>query len=149
MKLIKRNTEPAVGFDSMLDHFFTDNFLNWPAVNSSFHRGHQPSYNIKEDNDHWEVDLAVPGMRKEDFKIDLDKDVLSISTEKSESREEQKDNYKVKQFGHMKFTKTFRLPENMVNEDDISASYNDGVLHITLPKREELKSKVKREISIG
>lgn len=148
MKLIKRTTEPGTGFDSMLDHFFNDTFLNWPAT-PSVNWNKQPAYNILEEDDHWQLELAVPGMDKSDFKIDLENDMLTISTAKSESKEENTDNYKVRQFGYASFTKSFKLPENMVNEEEISASYKDGVLHISLPKRDEAKSNLKRAISIG
>jgi HSP20 family protein len=148
MKLIKRNTEPSTGFDSMLDHFFNDTFLNWPAAPTS-NWGKQPAYNIKEEDDHWHVELAVPGMEKSDFKINLENDTLTISTSKSESKHESTDNYKVRQFGYASFTKSFRLPENMINEDEISANYKDGVLYISLPKRDEAKANLKREITIA
>ena len=148
MKLIKRTTEPSTGFDSMLDHFFNDSFLNWPVTTSSNWRN-QPAYNIKEEDDRWHVELAVPGMDKNDFKIDLENDMLSISTSKSESKHETTDNYKVRQFGYTSFTKSFRLPENMVNEEEISANYKDGVLHISLPKRDDAKTNLKREITVA
>lgn len=148
MKLIKRTTEPGHGFDSMLDHFFNDTFLNWPA-SPSVNWNRQPAYNIVEEDDHWRVELAAPGMEKDDFRIDLENDMLTISTGKSESRNESNDKYKVRQFGYTSFTRSFRLPENMVNEEEISAIYKNGVLHINLPKREEAKTNLKREITVG
>lgn len=149
MKLIKRNTEPSTGFDSMLDHFFNDSFLNWPMAPGQVRWGNQPAYNIKETDDHWMIEMAVPGMEKSDFKIDLEQDTLKISTQKTESKDESHENYKVRQFGYTAFTKSFRLPENMVNEEEISASYQDGVLHVELPKREESKASLRREITVG
>lgn len=149
MKLIKRTNEPTSGFDSMLDHFFNDSFLNWPSTPALTNGGSQPAYNIKEEDDHWHLELAVPGMKKSDFKIDLEKDLLTVSTVKTETEEKTNDHYTFRQFGRLSFSKSFRLRDNMVNEEEISASYEDGILHITLPKREEAKANVKREISVG
>ena len=148
MKLIKRTHEPRTGFDSMLDHFFNDTFLDWPAGNTTKWKSH-PAYNIKEEDHQWQLELAVPGMKKEDFKIDLDKDMLTVSTSKTESKEQSGDHYKVRQFGYTSFSKSFKLPENAINEDEIKATYTDGVLIIALPKREDAKANLKREISVG
>lgn len=149
MKLIKRTADPATGFDSMLDHFFNDSFLNWPVNARPGYPRNTPAYNIRENEDRWDLELAVPGMNKEDFKIDLENDMLTVSSSKNETREQNTENYKVRQFGYTSFSKSFRLPENMVNEDEIVANYKDGVLHISLPKREEVKTNMKREISIA
>ena len=149
MKLIKRTTEPNTEYNSILDHFFNDSFLNWPATPTHNHRSGQPAYNIKEEDGHWHLEIASPGMAKEDFKINLNQDMLIVSTSKTELKDEAKDKYKVRQFGRMQFNKSFKLPENMVNEEDITASYKDGILHISLPKREDAKTNLRREISVG
>lgn len=148
MKLIKRTTEPVSGFDYMLDHFFSDNFINWPA-SPTVNWNKQPAYNIVEDDHYWRVEMAVPGMEKSDFKIGLENDILTISTAHSESQNETNDHYKIRQFGYTSFTRSFRLPENMVKEEGVSANYKNGVLHISIPKREEAKSNLKREITVG
>ncbi len=149
MKLIKRTPETSTGLDSMLDHFFNDSFLSWPASPLTKRWSNQPAYNIKEEEDNWQIELAAPGMAKDDFKIDLEHDMLTIATTKTESKQEETDNYKIRQFGQISFSKSFRLPENMVVEEDIKATYHDGILYVTLPKREDAKTSVRREITVG
>jgi len=107
-----------------------------------------PKVNIKESDEAFLLELAVPGLKKSDFKLDLDNDVLSVSAEINEEKDYKEGHYKRKEFGYSSFKRTFTLPET-VDEDKISASYKDGILSIQLPKKEEAKKKPIRSIKIS
>lgn len=107
-----------------------------------------PKVNIKENAEAFTVELAVPGFKKSDFKLDLDNDVLSISTETKDEKEHKDDNYTRREFGYSSFKRTFTLPDS-VDDEAINASYKDGVLSILLPKKEEAKQKPVRSIKIS
>lgn len=107
-----------------------------------------PKVNIKETADAYFVEMAVPGLNKSDFQIDLENQVLSIATEVEEENEESNENYTRKEFGYSSFKRSFTLPET-VDEGKIKATYNEGILNIHLPKREEAKQKPPRNIKIS
>ena len=121
-----------------------------PSVfNSNFNTGITlPKVNIKETSDAYIVEMAVPGLKKSDFHLDLDNQVLSISTETKEENEHQDENYTRREFGYSSFKRTFNLPES-VNDEKINANYKDGILSILLPKKEEAKQKPPRTIKIS
>ncbi|WP_179353519.1 Hsp20/alpha crystallin family protein [Winogradskyella vidalii] len=126
-------------FNRDLPSVFTSNFN--PGISL-------PKVNIKENADSYRVEMAVPGLKKSDFQIDLDNQVLSISTTKKEESEEAKENFTRREFGYASFKRTFSLPET-VAEDKIEASYNEGILSIHLPKKEAAKQKPARRIKIS
>jgi len=107
-----------------------------------------PAVNIREDDEKYSLELAVPGMDRKDLKIDINEDVLTISSESKHESEENRDGYKRKEFSYSSFCRSFYIPEN-VNRDKIEASYKDGILTVGLPKQEEEKSKITRQISIS
>jgi HSP20 family protein len=107
-----------------------------------------PAVNIKENEKSFMLELAVPGMDKKDLKIDINEDVLTISSESKNETEEEKDGYKRKEFSYSSFCRSFFIPEN-VNREKIVASYKDGILNVELPKMEEEKSKITRQIRIS
>ncbi|AJR02934.1 Hsp20/alpha crystallin family protein [Siansivirga zeaxanthinifaciens] len=121
-----------------------------PSVfTSNFNKGITlPQVNIKETADAYIVDMAVPGLKKSDFHIDLDNQLLSISTEIKEENEQKDANYTRREYGYSSFKRTFTLPET-VNEEKINATYKDGILSILLPKKEEAKQKPARTIQIS
>ncbi|MBW8201994.1 Hsp20/alpha crystallin family protein [Flagellimonas abyssi] len=129
-----------------------DNFFNadLPSVfTSNFNTGITlPQVNIKETADAYWVEMAVPGMKKSDFHIDLDNHLLSISTEVKQEEENKEENYTRREFGYSSFRRTFTLPES-VDDSKINASYNDGILSIHLPKKEEARQKPARTIKIS
>jgi HSP20 family protein len=92
--------------------------------------------------------MAVPGLKKSDFQIELDNQVLSISTETKEEQENQEENYTRREFGYASFKRSFTLPES-VDEEKINASYSEGILNIHLPKKEEAKQRPARSIKIS
>jgi HSP20 family protein len=106
-----------------------------------------PKVNIKETPDAFVVDMAVPGMKKSDFHIDLENQTLCISTELNEENEHTEENYTRREFGYASFKRTFSLPDS-VNDEKIDAKYLDGILSILLPKKEEAKQKPPRTINI-
>lgn len=144
------NTNSNQNFQTW-SNWFDDLFnRDLPSVlTSNFNTGITlPKVNIKETADAYMVDMAVPGLKKSDFKIDLENQALSISTELKEEHEQKEENYTRREFGYSSFKRTFSLPET-VDEDKIKASYNDGILSVHLPKKEEAKQKPARTIKIS
>jgi HSP20 family protein len=106
-----------------------------------------PKVNIRENNDSYIVEMAVPGMKKSDFEISIDNKMLFISAEVETKNEENSDEYSVREFGYSSFKRTFTLPET-IDEAKINASYTDGILNVMIPKRDEAKQKPPRTIKI-
>lgn len=106
-----------------------------------------PAVNIAERKDKYEVSLAVPGMKKDDFKIDVDGNMLSISSEKEEKTEEKDKKFTRKEYNYSSFSRSFSLPEE-VNQDKIEAKYEEGVLKISLPRREEALKPTAKKIAV-
>lgn len=97
-----------------------------------------PAVNITENHNHYNVSLAAPGLKKEDFKIDLDGNMLTISAEKEEKHEEKDEKFNRKEYSYTSFSRSFTLPED-VKQDAIDARYENGILNIKLNRKEELK----------
>lgn len=106
-----------------------------------------PAVNITEHKDEYQVSLAVPGMKKDDFKIDLDGNMLTISSEKEESKEEKEKKFTRKEYNYSSFSRSFTLPEE-INQEKIEARYEDGVLKIALPRKEEAKKIYAKHIDV-
>ncbi len=144
------NTNSNTNFPT-LSNWLDDVFnRDLPSVfNSNFNTGMTlPKVNIKETAEAFMVEVAVPGLKKSDFQIDLDNQVLSISTETKEENEHKEENYTRREFGYSSFKRTFNLPES-VNDEKINANYKEGILSILLPKKEEAKQKPVRSIKIS
>jgi HSP20 family protein len=148
--IIKKNRNFFPSFSRFWDDddLFNRNMSNWGLSNYSDTT--LPAVNIRETKDSYEVEMAAPGMKKEDFKVELDRNILTISSEKSEEHEEQgeEEKYSRKEFSYQSFQRSFNLPKEVVDEDKIEARYREGVLHLTIPKREEAKQKPPRKIEI-
>ena len=127
-----------------MSNLFDDNFF--PVLQSRSNS--MPAVNIRENEKSYILDLAVPGLDKKDLKIDINEDVLTISSESKHETEENKEGYKRKEFSYSSFCRSFYIPEN-VSRDKIEANYKDGILTVGLPKQEEEKSKISRQISIS
>ena len=129
----------AVTKVGMLPTVFDDFFKPW---NEWFDNGGSlmgrmmtvPAVNIVEDKNDYKVSLAVPGMKKDDFNIDVEGNMLTISSEKEESKEEKDEKYNRKEYSYSSFSRSFTLPEE-VNKEKIEAKYEDGVLKLMLPKK--------------
>jgi len=140
MNLIKRNTVP---FPSIIDELLKPDWLGGiQNVNTNV-----PAVNIKETDSSFGIELAAPGKKKDDFNIEIDHNVLTISSEEKVEKEESEGKYTRREFSYASFRRAFTLPET-VNTDHINASYENGVLHVALPKREEALPKPKRLIAI-
>jgi HSP20 family protein len=150
MTLIKRNGNSLNSFPALFDDFFNRDLFNWGTSNFSNTNTTIPAVNIKETSDNYEVQVAAPGMTKKDFKIELDGNMLTISSEKSDERQEgEEGNYSRKEFSYQSFQITFNLPKEVVDAEKIQAKYNDGVLHLLIPKKEEAKQRPPRLIQIS
>jgi len=138
MNLMKWNQQPMLSdiFDDLERRFYS------PFRNDGF----IPAANIKENEKSFDIEIAVPGMKKEDFKINLENNVLTISSEKEEEKNEEKKNYTRKEFVYGSFSRSFTLPK-IVETEQINAVYENGILNIQLPKKEE--AKVSKEIAIA
>jgi HSP20 family protein len=149
MSLIKRNGLLPETFPALFDDFFGRELFNWGNNNYSSTSTTVPAVNIRETNDNFEVEMAAPGMQKGDFQIQLDGSTLTISSQRQHQDESSQNGYSRKEFSYQSFQRTFVLPKDVVNEDAIAARYENGVLHLTIPKREEVKQKPPRLIEIG
>jgi len=107
-----------------------------------------PPVNIQETETGFELELSVPGRKKEDFNVEIDEQILTITSETKKEEEVKEENYTRKEFSYSSFKRSFTLPVT-VNEEGIKASYENGILRFTLPKTEEALPKPKRLIEIG
>jgi HSP20 family protein len=123
-------------------NLFDDDFF--PVVPSR--STSMPAVNIKEDEKRFTLDLAVPGIDKKDLKIEISDDIITISSE--QEKEENGDDFKRREFSYTSFCRSFYLPEN-VNKEKIEANYKDGILSVVLPKEEEEKTKLSKQIKIS
>lgn len=141
--LVSRSINP------LFDDFFTKDIFDWsdrslPVVGTNL-----PSVNLKETDTKLEIEMAAPGLKKEDFKVEIDNNMLVISSEKQEEKEEssKKDNYIRKEFNYQSFYRTFSLPD-YADESKIEANYKDGILHVIVAKKEGAKRKAMKTIPI-
>ncbi len=132
----------------VLPNVFNDFFRDWSSTNFSDTNTTLPAVNIKENENDFIVDVAVPGMDKKDFKIDLDDDILTISSEKKIDNDTSDENYTRKEYSYMSFKRSFTLPKGVVDRDNINATYKNGELKITIPKLEEAKPKPLKLIEV-
>ena len=145
--LIKRNDSyPA--FSNLFGDFFDKAFSDWNSTNFSLTNTTLPAVNIQESKDDYLVSMAVPGMSKKDFKIDLNDNILTISSEKNEEKKVEEDNFNRREYSYQSFSRSFTLPKGVVNDEKISAKYENGELKILIPKKEEAKPKAPKQIAI-
>ena len=136
-------------FPSIFDRFFNSDLMDWNMSNFSSTNTSLPAVNVKETDNEFVIEVAAPGMNKNDFKVNFHNNVLTISSERKNEKEEKKEHYNRKEFSYQSFQRSFTIADNSVDSDKINAKYNEGILHITLPKREEVKPKPLREIKIS
>ncbi|WP_242119471.1 Hsp20/alpha crystallin family protein [Aestuariivivens sediminicola] len=135
------------GLSTWFDDFTLGEFPS--MFSSNFNTGiSMPKVNIKEVSDAFIVEMAVPGLKKSDFDINLDNNLLSISAEIKQDNDNKDEDYTRREFGYASFKRTFTLPET-VNDSKINAHYNEGILSVHLPKKEEAKQKPSRSIKIS
>jgi len=149
MTLIKfKNGNTARNYERMpyISEFFNDLFDN--VITPDIRRTNVPAVNIVETDEHYKLEMAAPGMKKEDFRINIENDMLTISSEEKKEETEQKEKYTRKEFSFSSFQRSFSLPE-LVDYNKIEAKYENGMMIILLPKKEEAKMKAPREIKIS
>lgn len=150
MNLIKRNRGQVPALHRLFfDDIFGRDFFNWENNNFSTTSTTLPSVNIKETADKYEVEVAAPGMDKNDFKITLDGNQLTISSVKENEQTTGNEKYSRREFSYQSFQRSFELPKNVVDEDKIIARYENGLLLLSIPKRDEVKPRPPRMIEIS
>jgi HSP20 family protein len=148
MSLVKWNSNgnhTTPGFTNLLESFFGRDLADY--VGRDFTRN-VPAVNVVENPESFKVEVAAPGLKKEHFHINLHNNVLSIAAHTEQDKEESNGRYTRREFGYTSFQRSFTLP-NSVDAERIQANYQDGVLYIHLPKREEAKEKPARQIDIS
>lgn len=142
LPVLKANGKPAVSrfFDEDFDKLFQFTGNQQLAT---------PQVNIKETESEYVIELAAPGKNKEDFQIELNKNMLTISSEVKNESEQSEDNYRRKEFNYESFSRSFNLKRGVFNQDEISAKYENGILFVSVPKSEEAKEKPVRKIDIS
>lgn len=126
-----------------LSDLFDDNWLKTKFANGDW----SPAINVVDNEGNYEIEVAAPGIKKDDFKVSVEKGLLTISGKTESEQEEKKKNYTRKEFSSRSFSRSFTLPEN-VNDEDVNAKYDNGILKLTLTKKVKEAPK-KKEISIG
>jgi HSP20 family protein len=136
-------------YPSLFDRFFENDLFDWSNRNFSATNTTLPSVNIKESIEDFEVDLAAPGFGKNDFKIELNHDLLTISSEKKVDNETNDgQQFTCREFSYQSFSRSFTLP-NTADSEKIGAKYENGILRLIIPKKEEAKPKPARQIAIS
>lgn len=130
MSLIKFNNNQPDLFSGFMDRFFDD-------FGTDFYRS-TPAVNISETENEYTLEVAAPGLKREDFNLNIDHTILTISAEKKVENTEDKDKYKRREFSYTSFKRSFTLP-NSVDLEGIEAKYEEGVLNLTVPKKGEVK----------
>lgn len=143
--LEKKPVNPARSLNNWVEDFFNNDLFNffgkegWSAT---------PSVNVKDMEDKFLLELAAPGLERDSFNIELHNNILTLSAEKKEEKEEEKENYRRREFNYSNFRRTFQLPDE-VDAEKIAANYENGVLFVTLPKKDEVVTNKKRKIEIS
>ena len=149
MTIAKLSDNLYPSFPSFFNKFFEGDMMDWSRSNFADTNSTLPAVNIRENDDEFMIEVAAPGMKKEQIKVDYDNGRLTISSERKEDKNDKKDTYSRREFSYMSFQRSFTIAENLVDGEKIKATYNDGILHISLPKREEIKPKPARQIKIS
>jgi HSP20 family protein len=150
MTLIKRHVRGAPGFSGFFDDFWNRDFANWGLNSYHSPSSTMPAVNIVESNDNYLVEVAAPGMTKDDFKIELDNDMLTISSEMETTSEPTNgDRYHRQEYSYQSFTRSFHLPKTDIDDNKIKAEYQNGILRINIPKKETAKAQAPRMININ
>ena|SRR5688500_13305382 len=148
MTQLTRRTNDLMSMPSLLtDLLDVDRFFgNQPLFRGE--RNKMPAVNIKEKDNHYEIDIAAPGMKKEEFKVEMDNNILTISAEHKQEKKEEKENYTRREFSYETFSRSFELPAT-INDNAIEAHYQDGILKLTLPKKQEAMNNKRKAINIA
>lgn len=144
LPMLRKNRETVPSF---IDEFFGKDWMD--SIFSDRPGISTPAVNVKETDNEFMIEVAAPGLDKKDFKVDVDNNVLSISSEKEYKGEEKEEGrYMRREFGYATFSRSFSLPE-AVDSEKIKAKHKDGILMITIPKKEEARRKPPKQIEIS
>lgn len=124
-----------------MDRFFDD---DWLSLKSS---ANVPSANVKENEKSFDIEMATPGLSKKDIDVSVDNNILTISAEKEDEKQDENENYTRREFNYNAFSRSFSLPDS-VEANKVKADYQEGVLHINIPKKEEAQQKSKKKIEV-
>lgn len=149
MTLAKLTNNWVPSFPSLIDKFFEGDLMDWNSSNFAGTNSTLPAVNVKENKNEFLLEVAAPGMKKENFKLNYNNGRLTISSE-NENEFEEKDGERItrREFCYQSFQRTFTIEEGLIDVEKISAKYESGILNIILPKREEIKPKPAKEIKI-
>ncbi|MBB6238012.1 HSP20 family protein [Pedobacter sp. AK013] len=136
----KKNSSLLPGFNDIFESVLGDTFFNDRRLSSV------PAVNISESNEEYHIELAAPGLKKEDFKVSVERDMLTISTGQHTENNTEGKTYNRREYSYSSFTRAFTLPES-ANVERIEAAYTDGILKLNIPKKEEAKA-ISRQIEI-
>lgn len=128
---MRNNFNALVPFVQIVDDLFSRNFSD--VAGGSLLRNQTPALNILELDNEFKLELAAPGLEKSDFKIQIENNFLTISAEKKEEKNEEKENYRRREFSYQSFKRSFELPKD-VNAEGIAAKYENGILNVSIPK---------------
>jgi len=145
MTLVRRFNNQMPGLNNIFDDLFGKEFFYSPAIEG---KNTMPSINVRETENEYVIEVAAPGLKKENFNIEIENNVLSVSYQQNEENEEKEKGFIRHEYNYSSFTRSFSVPKNEVDESKIEASYEDGILSITLQKRLEVKPKPARMIEI-
>jgi HSP20 family protein len=145
MALLKKTNGGLVPFRSMLSDFFkTNDFFEDGFGN----RDWIPAVNVSETEKSYDIDVAVPGMKKDDFKVRVDRGMLTISAEKKEEKEDKQKNYTRQEYNYSTFSRSFTIPDD-AKEEDIKAHYEDGVLKLSIARKALAPAAKSKEIAVA
>lgn len=147
--LVNTNGSLFPAIPSLLEDIFSKDWLDsslatWKTAGATL-----PAVNVKETNEDFVIEVAAPGMKRDEFQVELQNHVLTISAQTSTEERDEKDNYTRREFSYQSFQRSFALPEDKAEDDKISAKYTDGILRVTVPKKEEAKVKHPKQIAIS
>ena len=144
MTLVKRKDG---FFPSVFSDFFdTGKFFDTDVLDTAYNKW-IPAVNITESNKSFTVEMAAPGLKKNDFKVEVDDNVLTISAERENEKKEENEKYTRREFVHTSFSRSFTLPEGIKSEK-IEGKYDDGILYVTLPKTDSKKNHVAKQVKV-
>jgi len=131
---------------NLVEEFFNGDIF--PRFFDAENRQSLPAVNITESKEEYRIEVAAPGLNKEDFKVNLENNLLTVTSEKEEKQENKDEKVMRKEFNYYSFSRSFALPPT-VNAEKIRATHKDGILHVVIPKKEEAREKPLREIKIS
>ncbi len=135
-------------YPNVFNQLFNRELLDFSNLGISADDATLPAVNILEDEHRILIEVAAPGLKKEDFQLQLDQNLLTVSSEVADENKESGDHYSRREFRYRSFRRQFNIPVEIINGEGIQATYQDGILLLTLPKRDELKPKPARSIEI-